>query len=477
MACGVHLGILLICLVQAEHVHCLWASQARRQDGNTNVGFSQQGSGFGGSNLQNRLRQASGSPGSAQSSRLITDFVGSGYSRRLPSSGPTQTLSPAAKSGYASVGFVQSRSESKPNWRTTKSKPENQQKMPKKFSLSASIAGGSSLSKYNPTPISKKRTWPVQQGAPSTSNYRSSGSESLQSPREIYSKPASGQSAARKASVNSETPAYTGLQGSSNPMKSSSPSSKGAAATRRIPVRTKTSASGAARRVSTRRPSAASKRSQTESWKPYSSNLVPVNALNVPASRTSSVGSSGQGFAPSGTHQIPQRFGGAAIRRLRKPADKKEVSVRKSQQPSSYVAPQRQSSLQQPSSYVAPQRQSSLQQPSSYVAPQRQSSLQQPSSYVAPQRQSSLQQPSSYVAPQRQSSLQQPSSYVAPQRPSSLQQPSSYVAPQRPSSLQQPSSYVAPQRPSSLQQLQSVHPEAKWKSVRERLGQNVVSDK
>ncbi|KAK5911609.1 hypothetical protein CgunFtcFv8_005769 [Champsocephalus gunnari] len=40
MTCGVHLGIFLIVLVQAEHVRCLWASQAQSKN-NTYVGFRQ----------------------------------------------------------------------------------------------------------------------------------------------------------------------------------------------------------------------------------------------------------------------------------------------------------------------------------------------------------------------------------------------------------------------------------------------------
>ncbi|XP_034401376.1 uncharacterized protein LOC117739189 [Cyclopterus lumpus] len=461
MACGVHLGILLICLVQAEHVRCLWATQAQRPNSNTYVGFTQQGSGFGGSYPQNQLRQASGS---AQSSSLNTDPIGSDSSQRFPNSGYTQTLFQPANSGYDSVKLVQSSAQSKPNWRTTKLNWEHLQKMPKKriFGLSASIAGGRSLSKYDQTPISKKRTLPVQQGTPSKSNHRSSSSESFQGPRESYSfKPYSHQTAAQKALVNSETAAYTGLMGST--MKSSRPSSGGAAEPRRIPVRTKTSASAPARRVSSLRGSAVSKPSrfsslqnertrnnpsQTEAWEPYSSKVVPVNARNLPASGTSSVGTSGQGFASSTIHQIPQSFGGFAIRRLKIPVDQKEVSVVKLQQ-QAYVAPRRPFLLQ---AYVAPRRPSLLQQ--AYVAPRRPSLLQQ--AYVAPRRPSLQQQAN--VGPQRPS-LQH--AYAAPRHPSLQQQVN--VAPRHPSlqqayaaprhqSLQLQQAYIAPQRPSLQQQ-------------------------
>ncbi|XP_034417609.1 uncharacterized protein LOC117750480 [Cyclopterus lumpus] len=278
MACGVHLGILLICLVQAEHVRCLWATQARGQNSNTYVGFSQQRGGPGGSYPQNELRQASGSPGSAQSSSFNTDpDVSSGYSQRFPSSRYTQAVSRPAKSGFASVKLAQSSSESKPNWRTTTLNQEHVQKMPKKkpFAFSGSIAGGSSLSKYHQTPVSKKRTGPGQQGSPGTSH-----------------------------------------------------------------------------------------------------------------SRTSSTGTSGQGFAPSRNHNIPQRFGGFAIRRLKEPADQKEVSVRKPQQ--AYVAPQR-PLVPLHQAYVAPQKPLALQH-QAYVAPQKPLALQH-QDYVAPQRSSASHKP------------------------------------------------------------------------------------
>ncbi|XP_035849307.1 uncharacterized protein LOC116035939 isoform X1 [Sander lucioperca] len=65
MAHGVCLGFLLICLVQAEHVQCLWATQDHRLS--SNVGLSQKDSGVGGSYPQNHLRQASLFPRSAHS--------------------------------------------------------------------------------------------------------------------------------------------------------------------------------------------------------------------------------------------------------------------------------------------------------------------------------------------------------------------------------------------------------------------------
>ncbi|KAK9526185.1 hypothetical protein VZT92_014899 [Zoarces viviparus] len=432
MAYGVNLGILLICLIEAEHVLCLWPQQSRGQNSNTDVGFLQKGRGFGCSDPQNQLRQASGSRGSAQSSRFNTE-VSSGYSQRVPSSAYTQGVSQPARSGYPSVRLVQSSLKSKPNWPKTRLSHGNVQKRPNDFDLSTNIASGSSLSKYAQSLLRKKRTWSVQQGPPSTRNYRLSGSESIQSPRESYAiKPASHQSAAQKASSLSST---------------------GAAEPHRIPARTRTSASASATRVSSGRTSVASKPSyfparqnvitrnnpsQTETGNQYPSKPVPVNAGNaqgtykpasashmasshqsyspslplankhsapagfhsssgktltsytsteqVPSSTTSlqtswnnrnpaqgacnlsasgtrSVGTSGQSFAPTRIHHIPQCFGGYAIIRLTEPADQKEVSVGNPKQPS--VAPQRPSDQQQPS--AAPQR------PAAFYKPQVQS--------------------------------------------------------------------------------------------------------
>ncbi|XP_031698390.1 protein transport protein sec31-like isoform X2 [Anarrhichthys ocellatus] len=467
MACGVHLGILLICLIEAEHVLCLWVTQAQGQNSNTNVGFSQKGSGFGGSDLQNQLRQVSGSHGSAQSSSFNTE-VSSGYSQRFPSSGNTQGVSEAARRGYALVRFMPSNSKSKPNRPKTRLSHENVQKRPNDFGLSTNIASGNSISRYRQSPLSGERTWPVQQGTPSTSNY--------QSLREIYAfKPASHQSAAQKASSLSST---------------------GAAEPHRIPARTKTSASASATRVSSHRSSEASKPShfpslqnevtrnnpsQTEAGNQYPSKLfdqgpykpasashmasslqsysrsLPVSnkhsapagfnpssgntltsytsteqvpssmrslqtswnsrnsaqgARNLPASRTKSVGISDQRFPLTRIYNIPQRFGGYAIIRLKKTADQKEVSV--GQQPP----------------YVVPQ------QP--YVVPQ------QP--YVVPQP--------PYVVPQPP--------YVVPQPP--------YVVPQPTSAQQQ--AYVVPQRPSASYKtrVQSVHPVARWLRIPSFMG-------
>ncbi|XP_040908482.1 serine-rich adhesin for platelets-like [Toxotes jaculatrix] len=457
MACGVHLGILLICLVQAEHVRCLWATQAQssqRQNGNRYVGFSQQDGGLrrlGGSDSQNQFRQASISLGSDWRSSLNPrTAVSSGYNQGLSSSSYTHGVSQPAQSGYSSVRLVQSSSVSKPNWRVKNTEEVNVQKVPKKqfLGLSTSIASGSSVSRHSQnqndvSDIGKRRTWPVQQGTQSTGQYLSGTPASVQRPsteRDSFSS-ASHQAAAQKhPSAAAKPRAYYGQRGFSQSKKSSSLFSAGESQ-----AQMQTSVSVPARRVSSHRGTAASKPSlvsftqndrtrndppKTEAGKVYRSKLFPVTggsaegsyrptshmasrhathtqslpapykqnapvsfeprslkmatsqrfnnkhtsaeqapssassvqapwdsrnpaqgARNLPTSRSSSsrsssgVGTSPQRFAPSRIHNIPQSFGGYAIRRLKEPVDQKEVGVQKPQE--AYTSPPRQAASHQ----------------------------------------------------------------------------------------------------------------------------------
>ncbi|KAF3707740.1 hypothetical protein EXN66_Car000913 [Channa argus] len=150
MACGVHLGILLVCLVQAEHVCCLWASQAQSD---TYVGFSQQDNGLkkpGGSSPQNGFRQASVSTGSAQNSDRETAVI-SGHSQRFSSSETSKNVPQEAYNSKALVGLVASSLESKPakrksNWLRVHLKKGFEKKS---FNLYNPIASGSSISNFN----------------------------------------------------------------------------------------------------------------------------------------------------------------------------------------------------------------------------------------------------------------------------------------------------------------------------------------
>ncbi|KAM8766738.1 uncharacterized protein AB9X84_005866 [Acanthopagrus schlegelii] len=418
MACGVHLGILLICLVQAEHVRCSWSKQAQssqRQNSNAYVGFAQQQSGQGrlASNYpQNQLRLAS-----AQSRSFNTELAASSgrrFSQVYSSGGDTNFHSQPTQSGHSSVGLVQSSSLSKPNWRPAKSNRANAQTAPKNsFGLSTAIASGSSVSKYkkpnDSANVSKKRTWPVQQGTAHVGKYVSSSSAAVQSPR----------------SLSSAAPASYWPR-SYVPVKSSSRVSVGAPA-----LQMQTSATARARRVSSHRGSKASKPSrfsppqnersvnnpsQTEAGNRYKSKLFQPTGGNaqgsqslpasqkqnvqprsytstkLSASESSGTGASGQRFAPTRTYDIPDRFGGFAIRRLKEPADQK-VSVREPQQ--SYPTSWQSASLkQQRQAHPAPPQQQQAhpappqQQQAHPAPPQQQAHPDPPQQAYKPQVQS-----------------------------------------------------------------------------------------
>nr|XP_020510639.1 adhesive plaque matrix protein-like isoform X1 [Labrus bergylta] len=384
MVCGVNLRILLICLVHAEHICCLWATQAQsfqRQNGNGYVGYSQQESGvrrLGGSNPQNQLRQASVSPGSAQTSSINTQAaVHSVYSEEPSSSGFSQTLSKPAQGGHSSVRFVQRNSVSKPNWQTLNQKVHE----PKKsvFGLSTAIASGSSVSKYSEKPsaltdTSRNMARPVQQAAQSASKYLSSSSASLQRPSsKSPSQLASYQSLPQNAPISGAGTSYVQGRYAAAQLSSSlfNPAWQGTAV--------QTSATAPAKRVSLHRtsktsypsstlnnyfpsqiegansyqhaqgrysPSSLSSKQNAAGFQPRSvqmpnnqgfsytateqNSMSPVQGVRNPAA---SGRSAGQRYAPTRTHNIPEHFGGSVIRRLTGP----EGSVRNPQQ--TYLAP------------------------------------------------------------------------------------------------------------------------------------------
>ncbi|XP_039976960.1 serine/arginine repetitive matrix protein 2-like [Xiphias gladius] len=405
MACGVHLGILLI-LVQAEHVRCLWATQAWPSQRQQDNGLRRLDSSY----PQNQFRQASISLGSAQSSSLHPETaVGSGYNQGLSRSSYTQTVSRPAQSGYASAGLIQSSLVSKPNRETMKR--VNVQKVPNNsFGLSTSIASGSSVSLYsqsqNEHTISKGKTWPVQQGTQRAGQYLSSSSASVQSP-------------SRERASDKSAP---------RAMKSSSLFSAVAHVPMGDSVQRPTLARAPARRVSSHRSAGASKRSrfssQTLAGQPYQNKLFPVNGenaqgsykptsnmassharytqslpahykqnpasfephslkmptsqftykpgfssteqipssessvqalwnrnwaqgtQNAAASGSSRAGTSSQRFAPTRTHNIPKSFGGFAIRRLRGPDAQKKAGIQKPRE--TYTLPPRQTAPYEP---------------------------------------------------------------------------------------------------------------------------------
>nr|XP_040044607.1 uncharacterized protein LOC120826411 [Gasterosteus aculeatus aculeatus] len=300
MACGALLRILLICLVQAERVRCLWAAKAPRQNGNMHVGFSQHSSVFGGNYPENGPEQTSGYVGSAQRGSFGADAgVGSVYSQRFPSNHYRQTSSQPAKRVYSAAGSVRSSSESKPaNRPTTNLKKQNVQRTPKK--ANCDVSAGSSISQYDQTPNGKV-TWLGQRETPRAAKHQFS----LFDPS--------------------------------------------AAEPNTVPARTQTSASGAGRRASPRRGPAASRPSYfsalQDEWTRKAPGRASVNARVLPASGSGGAGNSGRVSHLTGAHDIPPQFGGFAIRHLREPADQK-VGVRRPQQV--HVAPQRPSSSHKP---------------------------------------------------------------------------------------------------------------------------------
>lgn len=314
--------ILLICLVQAEHVHSLWATQGKQdrnvlldiggfynlwiytptslaaessqtQNGKRYVGFSQQDSGLrrqlsaASSYPQNQLRHAS-----AQSSSFDRDFAeSSGYGQGLSKSGYTQALSQPAQS--ASVRLVKSNLLSKHNWQGKDSNKLRAKDVPKKgfFGLSAAIASGSSVSKTKKkqndlVDVSERGTWPVQQGALHASKYPSSSSALTHNPSS-KSKLASPWSAAQFAPrAAAGMPAIYG-QKSHTPMRS--PSLFGAG----DPVQMQTSASSPARRVTSRQASRspASRRPQFNMNGGYGEGYKPPSMSSMTSAHLNSGGS------------------------------------------------------------------------------------------------------------------------------------------------------------------------------------------
>ncbi|XP_054619304.1 uncharacterized protein LOC129172974 [Dunckerocampus dactyliophorus] len=150
MACGIHLGFLLICLVQAEHVRCLWTPQkAERQRDNAYVGYLQQRltPRLGGSNPQNEFRQALSGPASAQSSNRNKGLAMNVYEKLAQES---------AQNGYGSVKVVRVRPVSR------QSAPLVPKKSPE-LDPSASIASAGTLKQHESQQANKK-SWAPQQG-------------------------------------------------------------------------------------------------------------------------------------------------------------------------------------------------------------------------------------------------------------------------------------------------------------------------
>lgn len=308
-------------------LRCVADKSSERQNSDRYVGFSQQGSELGGSHPQDRLRQASG-----QRSSLNTEAAASSdYSQGRSRSDYMQAFSPAAQSRRAPVMAVQS----KPKWRLAKVSPEKAQNMPNVESsgLSASIASGSYVSKQSDRVDSNTRTWPARQLKRHAGKYPTGRSASSPPSQR-------GQKAA-------QTPALNGQRDS--PVKPSTLFSEGK------PVRMQTSATVPARRVNRPHGSKPSIFQETKS-KPFNVNGGYKPLLSLTSSRLSNSqslasstnsdpeswnrrngasesrhsGRPGVRVAPTTVHDIPDHFGGFAIRRLKTPRE--EGRVRKPQQ-------------------------------------------------------------------------------------------------------------------------------------------------
>ncbi|XP_071060853.1 uncharacterized protein [Pseudochaenichthys georgianus] len=331
MTCGVHLGIVLIVLVQAEHVRCLWASKAQSKINNTYVGFRQNNREAGDDYLQNRLRPA------LSRNLDIPSAVGSRFSWGPSTGGYTQTVSQPAKSGLAKVRLVQGSSVSKPNLN----------RVPKRrvYGLSTAIAGSYSLSKSSNKEEGK-----------SSSLFGAGDPEPNQIPARTKT------SSSVRAKLVSKTDKPSRPSASKNPSQTEVVN----------PYKLYSGNAGNARRSYKATSMASSYGTSLESNVGNGPIFKPRSYSTSYDSKSSREGTSGKKLAPTKTHIIPDRFGGYAIRRLKAPGQEK-VSVRKPQQAyqtpiKAYVAPQRQATNQ---AYNAPNKAHNAPN-KAYNAPQQQ---------------------------------------------------------------------------------------------------------
>ncbi|XP_024865111.1 uncharacterized protein LOC108244726 isoform X4 [Kryptolebias marmoratus] len=342
MTCGLCLGILVIFLVQAEHVCCFWSKEAQSfQRSNAYAGFPPPDGRLikSVSYPQDQVRQGFISPHSAQSRSFNTGpAVGSGSGPGLSVRGSTQAVS---QPGRSSVRLVQSSPVFKTNRQMLFSPRANAQIVPKQsLGFSTAVAGGTSLVLHSKNSSAIGRNWPAQQGM-----QHSSSSRSVLGPRESYSfRPVSPQSAAQEPPrAATKIPLYHSQVGSSVLFDPVAPGQRGRS------LQMHTYARGPAKRVfSNRRSEARGSSPRSQAWKPsVHQGLRPRSWLqtyktshNLAVPRSSTVGVAAQGFTPATVYEIPERFGGFAIRRLKEPADQNQVTVQKQQLQIPAAAPQ-----------------------------------------------------------------------------------------------------------------------------------------
>ncbi|XP_033951040.1 uncharacterized protein [Pseudochaenichthys georgianus] len=442
MTCGVHLGIVLIVLVQAEHVRCLWASKAQSKNNNTYVGFRQNNREAGDDYLQNRLRPA------LRRNLDIPSAVGSRFSWGPSIGGYTQTVSQPAKSGLAKVRLVQGSSVSKPNLN----------RVPKQrvYGLSTAIAGSYSLSKSSNKDEGKSSSL-FGAGAPE--------------PNQIPARTKTSSSVRAKLVSKTDKP--------SRPSASKNPSQTEVV----NPYKLFSGNAGNARGSYKATSMASSYGTSLESNVGNGPIFKPRSYSTSDDSKSSRERTSGKKLAPTKTHIIPDKYGGYAIRRLKAPGQEK-VSVRKPQQAYQtpikvYVTPQRKATNKAYNApnkaYTAPQQQAPNR---AYETPKRTPNRAHKTpnrtpykAYETPNRtpnrayETTNRTPNrpygtpkkAYVAPQRQATNQP---YEAPNR--------AYVAPQRQA---EPQAYIFPQVAPPKPQVPSAHINAKWFRVGPKWGQ------
>ncbi|KAK5598546.1 hypothetical protein CRENBAI_008660, partial [Crenichthys baileyi] len=260
--------------------------------------------------LQDQFRQGFSSPRSVQSSTFNSNPAVNSGSGLRPS---TRRYTPLSQPAQSSRRLGQSSMVINPTWQKTYSQKSNTQSVPKEsYAPSSSVgrASASQLSENKKEHFERKVTLSAQQGT-------------WGSPRESFSlRLASHRDAEQEPSYKRPTASSATLFGPvvPGPRKSS--------------VWMQTYAQAPARRLSLGQASslvkARSLAPQTAAWKQH---LSPQFALNVGGSRprsqlqlstlavprSSRVGISEPGFAPVTVYELPEPFGGSAIRRLKRP--------------------------------------------------------------------------------------------------------------------------------------------------------------
>nr|XP_033950753.1 DNA-directed RNA polymerase II subunit RPB1-like isoform X5 [Pseudochaenichthys georgianus] len=433
MTCGVHLGIVLIVLVQAEHVRCLWASKAAQsKNNNTYVGFRQNNREAGDDYLQNRLRPA------LSRNLNIPSAVGSRFSWGPSTGGYTQTVSQPAKSGLAKVRLVQGSSVSKPNLN----------RVPKQrvYGLSTAIAGSYSLSKSSNKDEGKSSSLfgagaPEPNQIPARTKTSSSVRAKLVSKTDKPSRPSAPKNPSQTEVVNPYK-LFSGNAGNArgsykatSMASSSSTSGKKLAPTKTHIIPDKFGGYAIRRlkapgqeKVSVRKPQQAYQTPIKTYVTPQRQATnqayeAPNKAYNAPQQQTPNKAYE----TPNKAYETPSRAYETPNRAHKTPNRAYETPNRAYETPN--MTPNR--------AYETPNR--------AYETPNRTPNR----PYETPKK--------AYVAPQRQATNQP---YEAPNR--------AYVAPQRQA---EPQAYIFPQVAPPKPQVQSAHINAKWFRVGPKWGQ------